>query len=255
MDYAFKITTHGRAVIAACGDLEKPLRVTRVAVGSGMVPTGVNLTHVHELYQYVAEGAVGGRRHENDHLFLTVQYANSEHPEQPDFVLSEFMVFAENPETGQEIDLLYATLGNYRQPVPAWRAGIPGSVFSYPLVTAVSDEIKVEITASPGIVTHDELETALAVHNGELMGQVMSGQLSTALTTTGGEIITTTEGANILAVQDISISHILARVREIVTQAQAEAVSAAGTAADAKISAHNTAESSHPAQLSVATKS
>lgn len=230
MDYAFKLTTHGRAVIAACGDLEKPLRVTRAAVGSGMVPEGVNLADVHELYHYMAEGAVGERRHENDHLFLTVQYANSEHPEQPDFVLSEFMVFAENPETGRETDLLYAALGNYRQPVPAWQPGIPGSVFSYPLVTVVSDEIKVEVTASPGIVTHDELETALAIHNDKLIGQIMSGQLSTALMTTGGEIITTTEGVPILAVRDTSIDRIMARVGEAIARAKADVTGGLATA-------------------------
>lgn len=162
MDYAFKPTTNGRAVTAACAALEKPLRITRVAVGSGMVPENVNLADVHELYQYVAEGTISERRHEDDRLYLTVQYANSEHPEQPTFVLSEFIVYAEHPETGAETDLLYATLGDYRQPVPAYHPGIPGSVFNYPMVIVVSDEIEVEIAAAPGLVTQDQLEKALS---------------------------------------------------------------------------------------------
>lgn len=165
MDYGFKPTTNGRAVIAACGALEKPLRITRVAVGSGMAPEGVNLADVHELYQYVTEGTVSERRHENDRLYLTVQYSNSEpkeHRDVPTFTLSEFIVYAEHPETGVETDLLYATLGDYRQPVPQYREGLPGSVFNYPMVIIVSDEIKVEIAAAPGLVTWDEFETALA---------------------------------------------------------------------------------------------
>lgn len=113
---------------------------------------------MHELYQYVSEAAVSERRHENDHLYLTVQYANIEHKEQPDFILSEIIVYAEDPENGGETDLLYANLGDYRQPVPAYNPGIPGSVFSYPMVLVVSDEIEVQVFASPGIVTTDVLE-------------------------------------------------------------------------------------------------
>lgn len=162
MDYGFKPTTHGRAVIAACGALEKPLRMTRVAVGSGLAPEDVNLADVHELYKYVTEGAISERRHEDDRLYLTVQYANSQHPEQATFIISEFMVYAEHPETGEETDLLYATLGDYRQPVPAYHPGLPGSVFNYPMVIVVSDEIEVKIAAAPGLVTWDEMEKALA---------------------------------------------------------------------------------------------
>ena len=38
MDYAYKPTTHGRAVMAACMALEKPFHVTRVAFGSVQEP-------------------------------------------------------------------------------------------------------------------------------------------------------------------------------------------------------------------------
>ena len=158
MDYAFKLTTNGRSLIAACGALEKPLRVSRVAVGSGQVPEETDLADVHELYHYVADGSIGERRHENDRLYLTIQYANSEHKEQPTFFLSEFLVYAQHPESGEETDLLYATLGDYQQPVPAYRPELPGSIFNFPLVIVVSDEIQVEITAAPGLVSHDDLQ-------------------------------------------------------------------------------------------------
>lgn len=158
MDYAFKLTTCGRAVLAACGALETPLRISRVAVGSGKVPEDVNLADVHELYHYVADGTISERRHENDRLYLTVQYANSEHQEVPTFHLSEFIVYACHPETGEETDLLYATLGSYEQPVPAYHPELPGNVFNFPMIIVVSDEIEVEIAASPGLVTHDDLQ-------------------------------------------------------------------------------------------------
>lgn len=161
MEYGYKLTTAGRALLTACAALEEPLRLTRVGVGSGLVPEGTNLADVHELVSYVADGAIGERLHENDRLYLTVQYDNSANKDAPTFTLSEFIVYAAHPETGEETDLLYATLGDYRQPVPAYNASLPASVFSFPLVVIVSDEIEVSITASPGIVTHDDLQRLL----------------------------------------------------------------------------------------------
>ena len=43
MEYGFKPTTNGRALIAACGALEQPLKLTRVTFGSGLVSEGTNL--------------------------------------------------------------------------------------------------------------------------------------------------------------------------------------------------------------------
>ena len=158
MQYGYKPTTNGRRVITGCLAKEVPLRLTRVAVGNGQVGEETNLADVHELLGYVAEGAIGERRHEEDRLYLTVQYANSEHPEVDTFYLSEFMVYAEDPDTGEETDLLYATLGDYIQPVPAYSTEMPASVFNYQLVLVISDEINVEIAASPGLVTFEELK-------------------------------------------------------------------------------------------------
>jgi len=58
MEYRYKPTTHGRAVMAACMALEKPFHITRVAFGSGKVDAETNLADVHELLEYVTDGAV-----------------------------------------------------------------------------------------------------------------------------------------------------------------------------------------------------
>lgn len=65
---------------------------------------------------------------------------------------------------------------------------------------------------------------------GELIGQIMSGQLSTALTTSDWEIITTTGGVTILAVQDTSIDRIMERVAESVARAKADVTGGLATA-------------------------
>ena len=115
MDYAFKPTTNGRAVITACMALKAPLDLTRVAVGSGRVAKDTDLADVHQLLHYEAEGSVGERRHENDRFYLTVQYSNRDNPDVPTFLLSEFIVYARHPATGEIVDFLYATLGDYVQ--------------------------------------------------------------------------------------------------------------------------------------------
>ena len=157
--YRFKVTTNGSALLADLIFLKAGLEITRVAVGSGTVPDGVDLKDVHTLYEYVAEGTIGSRSREGSRLDLTVQYSNGDpdHRAVPKFDLAELIVYARRPETGEETDLLYATLGECRQPVPAWREDRPPCVFNYPLVLMVSDEIEVSITAAPGLVTPDDL--------------------------------------------------------------------------------------------------
>lgn len=159
MEYSYKVTTHGRAVMAACMDLEKPCKITRVAFGSGKIDPDVNPADVHELLRFVSNGTVAERRHEADRLFLTIRYANKEHQDVTKmFLLSEFMVYVENPENGQEIDLLYGTLGDYRQPVPAYTPAFSPSVFSFPLVLVISDDVHVDVDVPVGIATYYDLE-------------------------------------------------------------------------------------------------
>ena len=124
MEYGFKPTTNGRALIAACGALEQPLKLTRVTFGSGLVSEGTNLADQHQLVAPVADGTIGERMHENDRLYLSVQYDNSKHPEQAAFNLAEFIIYAMHPETQTETDVAYATLGDYQQPVPAYSADL-----------------------------------------------------------------------------------------------------------------------------------
>lgn len=158
MDYGYKPTTNGRALLAACLAHEKPLQLTRVAFGSGMVEEGTDLAEVHELIHYVAEGAIGERRHENDRLHLTVQYTNgAAHAGVGTFSLSEFIVYALHPDTNEEQDLLYATLGDHRASVPAFTPGYPTGIWNYELLLVVSSEINVSVSAPAGLVTYNDL--------------------------------------------------------------------------------------------------
>ena len=166
MEYRYKPTTHGLEAMAAYMALgTKPFNITRVAFGSGKVDEGTNLADVHELLEYVADGAVAGRGHQNSRVNLTIQYANSEHKEVKTFLLSEFIVYVEDPETGEETDLLYGTMGDYRYPVPTYNPAYPPSIFNFPLVLVLSDEIQVIISAPAGLPTYDDLESEIRKHS------------------------------------------------------------------------------------------
>lgn len=177
MDYSFKPTTNGRAALTACMALGKPPDICRVAFGSGRISETANLADQHELLEFVSDGTIGNRRHKDDHFYFTIQYLNSAHPDVKTFYLSEFIVYIKDPETGEETDLLYGTMGDYRLPVPQYHEDIPPSVFDLPLVLVVSDEVEVRVSAPPGLVTYDDLQEAVAQALGEAAGG--SGNLLT----------------------------------------------------------------------------
>jgi len=167
MDYAFKVTTHGRAVLAACMADKKAPDICRVAFGGALVEEGVNLADQHELLEYVADGAINGWRHQDDRFSFTIQYANASHPEIKTFYLSEFLVYIRNPESGEETDFIYGTLGDYRQPVPRYREGLAPCLWNLPLTVVLSDELTVSVSAPSGLVTFDELSETLEVHDAD----------------------------------------------------------------------------------------
>ncbi len=158
MDYSFKLTTHGRAALASCTANEAPPRLTRVAFGSGRISEGVDLADVHQLVKYVADGTIGQRTHKDDRLSFAVQYENISHREISSvFYLSEFMVYIQDPETGKDTDLLYATLGDYIQTIPPYRSNYPVAVWTLPLTIILSSELEVSIDAPAGLVTWGDL--------------------------------------------------------------------------------------------------
>ncbi len=161
MDYAFKVTTHGRAVLAACMANKTAPDICRVAFGGGKIAEDVNLADQHTLLDYVADGTMTGWRHQDDRLSFTLQYANASHPELAAFYLSEFLVSIRDPESGAETDFIYGTLGDYRQPVPRYREGLAPCLWNLPLTVVLSDELTVSVSAPSGLVTFDELREAL----------------------------------------------------------------------------------------------
>ncbi len=164
MNYGYKLTTIGRALLTKCAALEKPLNLSGVAFGSGTPPEGYDLANVHTLFRYVADGSIGRRRHKNNQFEFTVQYDSSSNPEVSTFYLSEFMVYAKDPETGEDVSLLYGSLGDYRQPVPAYKDTLPPSIWKFPVKVVVSDDTVVTVSCAAGLVTFDDMEAYFNDH-------------------------------------------------------------------------------------------
>jgi len=167
MEYCFKQTTHGIALTAACLTCGVGLELTRVSFGSGLVSDGTNLADVHALVNEVADGRIGELWHKDNWLYFSVQYTNADHPKIATFPLSEFMVYARNPDTGQETDFLYATLGDYRQPVPQYTPTLPPGIWTFSVEMVLSNDVQIINSAPVGLVTDDRLLAAIAAHNAD----------------------------------------------------------------------------------------
>lgn len=175
MNYSFKVTTGGRELLAALLATGKELDITRVAVGSGKVAEDANLADMTELIQYKAEGTIVQRRHQDNVLYLTVQYNSNSTPGLGAFYLAEFIVEARHPVSGESVVILYATLGDYIQPVNAYSETLPPDIRNYPLAIAISDEIEVKITAPAGLVTYDDLQDAVEKACKDLVETMVTG--------------------------------------------------------------------------------
>ena len=181
MNYGYKVTKQGRELLAACLATGEELEFTRVAVGSGRVAEDVDLADMTDLIQYVADGTIAQRRHLDNVLYLTVQYASNYTPGLGAFYLAEFIVQARHPVSGEDVTLLYATLGDYIQPVNAYSETQAPDIRQYPLALAISDEINVTISVPAGLVTYDDLDEAVEKACQEIIDEIATGGIKKSI--------------------------------------------------------------------------
>ncbi len=184
MKYGYKVTKGGRELLAALLATGKDLEITRVAVGSGKVSEDTNLADMTDLVEYVAEGTIAQRRHVENVLYLTVQYASNYTAGLPAFYLAEFAVWARQPITGAEVLIIYATLGDYIQPVMAYAEDREPDVRQYPLALVLSDEVNVTISCPAGLVTYEDLQNAVETACKDMVESLASGGIKKTLEAT-----------------------------------------------------------------------
>lgn len=157
--YGFTITVQGRNFLAKQVAGEQ-LNISRVMVGSGIVPEDTNLVYLTDLVQPVAQATSTYPIAEKDTVSFIVEYRNDLNGGLKEgFWLREFGVFARDGE--DEILIYYATLGDFPQFVIAYRDGVV-DIRRYPVTLKISDKIDIKLEyPALAFVTEEKLRELL----------------------------------------------------------------------------------------------
>ena len=156
MEAGFTITKQGWHLLAKLLAGDK-LEISKIMVGSGKVPEGVNPGEITELVRPVALATSTVPQVADKQVSFIVEYRSDLNGGLAEgFWLNEFGVYANDPDDG-EILLYYATMGDYPQYVAAYN-GQAVDVRRYPVVIALSECYNVELKPPAGAwVTFEEL--------------------------------------------------------------------------------------------------
>lgn len=156
MEAGFTITKQGWHLLAKLLAGDK-LEISKIMVGSGKVPEGVNPGEITELVRPVALATSTVPQVEDKQVSFIVEYRSDLNGGLAEgFWLNEFGVYANDPDEG-EVLLYYATMGDYPQYVAAYN-GQAVDVRRYPVVIALSECYNVELKPPAGAwVTFEEL--------------------------------------------------------------------------------------------------
>ncbi len=160
MEAGFTITKQGWHLLAKLLAGDK-LEISKIMVGSGKVPEGVNPGEITELVRPVALATSTVPQVEDKQVSFIVEYRSDLNGGLAEgFWLNEFGVYANDPDEG-EVLLYYATMGDYPQYVAAYN-GQAVDVRRYPVVIALSECYNVELKPPAGAwVTFEELAETL----------------------------------------------------------------------------------------------
>jgi len=152
--YGGYVTDAGRNLLMKlqAGDT---MRISRVMVGDGVVPNGVNPETLTDLVNPLCTASSTSPVVKNSTLYITVVYENNkEYSLTTDFVLTEFGVFAID-SSNKEVLVYYATLADYPELVTAYDQNKPNVVIRrYPISVALtSTDINVTLDFDSGLVT------------------------------------------------------------------------------------------------------
>lgn len=158
--YGGTITAKGRNLIASLL-VGETLEFTRVIVGSGAMPEGVEPIDMEALVKPVAEAVSTVPIVKNGELFLTVEYRNDLNGGLKEgFWLREFGIFAKTANSG-EVLLYYATLGDSPQPVNAYQDNRI-DIRRYPVTIALEVDADIQVTYNPGsFITAEDAQELL----------------------------------------------------------------------------------------------
>ena len=156
MSYGLVITVEGRKFLAkqVAG---AQLIISRVMVGSGIVPEGTNPAYFTDLMEPVAQATSTLPIAKEDTMSLIVEYRNDLNGGlQEGFWIGEFGIFVRDGE--KEILAYYGTLGDFPQYVMAYKNGVV-DIRRYPVMLKLSDEVEVTLEyLAAAFVTEERMQ-------------------------------------------------------------------------------------------------
>lgn len=158
--YGGTVTVKGRDLITSLVAGET-IELTRIMVGKGKMPEGVEPIDMEALVDEVAEATSTVPTVEDGVLQMIIEYRNDMNGGlQEGFWLREFGIYAKTANS-EEILLYYATLGDSPQPVNAY---VDNRIDTrrYPISIALALDAEVEVSYNPGaFITAAEAEEIL----------------------------------------------------------------------------------------------
>lgn len=186
--YGGTITVKGRNLITSLLAGET-LEFTRIVVGSGAMPDGVEPIDMEALVTPVAEAVSTIPVVENGEMFLTVEYRNDLNGGLKEgFWLREFGIFAKTADS-DEVLLYYATLGDSPQPVNAYQDNRI-DIRRYPVTIALEIDANVQVSYNPGsFITAIEAQELIDGMVNETMNSAIDAALADYANNVGSAII------------------------------------------------------------------
>ena len=190
--YGGTVTVLGRELITSLM-AGQTIEFTRIVVGSGEMPEGVEPIDMTDLVVPVAEGVSSVPTVENSVMSMIVEYRNDLNGGlKQGFWLREFGIYAKTAEM-DEVLLYYATLGNSPQPVNAYKDNRI-DIRRYPVSIALEVDADIEITYNPGsFVTskevHDLVKSEMQTSAMEIIDDRIDAALADRSNNVGSAII------------------------------------------------------------------
>ena len=177
--YGGTVTVKGRDLITRLIAGET-ITLTRVMVGSGKMPEGVEPIDMEALVNPIAEATTTVPIVENNVLSMIVEYRNDMNGGLKEgFWLNEFGIFAKTDKS-DEILLYYATLGDSPQPVNAYQDN-RYDIRRYPVTIALLVDADLQLSYTPGaFVTSAEAQALIEAMVREAVAQI-AGNVGAAI--------------------------------------------------------------------------
>lgn len=158
--YGGTVTVQGRNLITSLLAGET-IEFTRIVVGSGKMPDGIEPIDMTELVEPVAEATSTIPVVDNGEMRMTVEYRNDMNGGlEKGFWLHEFGIWAKT-DNAPECLLYYATLGDSPQPVNAYQDNRI-DIRRYPVTIALEVDADVVVSYNPGsFITAEDAEEML----------------------------------------------------------------------------------------------